>query len=109
MKEYPCELCGKKFSQKCNWVQHTKNKKFPCVKKSDTINENLSFSSFNPPNQLISSLNSSQTSSQTSFNPPNQLISSINSSINSSIPSSQSGVDMSYIKILVKLFVVIIS
>ena len=31
MKLYPCELCGKIFNQKCNWLQHTKNKKTPCV------------------------------------------------------------------------------
>jgi hypothetical protein len=32
MKEYNCEECGKKFKQKCHWVNHTQNKKFPCVK-----------------------------------------------------------------------------
>jgi hypothetical protein len=39
MKEYPCELCGKIFNQKCNWIQHTQNKKFPCV-KNDKISGN---------------------------------------------------------------------
>lgn len=33
MKEYNCEECGKKFSQKSNWVQHTKERKKPCIKK----------------------------------------------------------------------------
>ncbi len=43
MKEYSCLECGKKFNQKCNWVQHTKNKKFPCI-KNKTINNYNNFS-----------------------------------------------------------------
>ena len=34
MKEYNCEECGKKFKQKCHWLNHTQNKKYPCVKNS---------------------------------------------------------------------------
>ena len=33
MKEYFCEECGKLFDRKSNWIQHTINKKFPCIKK----------------------------------------------------------------------------
>lgn len=33
MKEYNCEICGKKFSQKSNWIQHTQERKKPCIKK----------------------------------------------------------------------------
>lgn len=33
MKEYNCEECGKNFKQKCHWVNHTQNKKYPCVKQ----------------------------------------------------------------------------
>jgi hypothetical protein len=32
MKEYNCEECGKNFKQKCHWINHTQNKKYPCVK-----------------------------------------------------------------------------
>jgi hypothetical protein len=38
MKEYSCNLCGKFFNQKCHWVNHTQNKKYPCVKKTNLIN-----------------------------------------------------------------------
>ena len=33
MKEYKCEDCEKKFTQKCHLIQHVQHKKFPCVKK----------------------------------------------------------------------------
>ena len=36
MKEYNCEECGKIFSQKCNWLNHTQNKKYPCIRKDKT-------------------------------------------------------------------------
>ena len=32
MKEHPCDLCGKVFDRKSNWLYHTKNKKYPCIK-----------------------------------------------------------------------------
>ena len=34
MKDYQCGECGKKFTQKCNWVNHTQNKKYPCIKNN---------------------------------------------------------------------------
>ena len=34
MKEHPCELCGKIFDRKSNWIYHTQNKKNPCVPKN---------------------------------------------------------------------------
>jgi hypothetical protein len=40
MKDYQCEECGKKFSQKCNWVNHTKNKKYPCIQKNINYKNN---------------------------------------------------------------------
>ncbi len=40
MKEYSCDECGKIFKQKCHWVNHTQNKKYPCVKISSDINSN---------------------------------------------------------------------
>jgi hypothetical protein len=33
MKEYKCIECNKIFTQKCNWIQHIKYKKYPCVQK----------------------------------------------------------------------------
>ena len=39
MKEYNCDKCGKKFSQKSNWVQHTQERKKPCVKKEINLKE----------------------------------------------------------------------
>jgi hypothetical protein len=38
MKEYSCNLCGKFFNQKCHWVNHTQNKKYPCTRKIDKNN-----------------------------------------------------------------------
>jgi len=32
MKEYYCNKCKKKFSQKSNWIQHTQERKKPCIK-----------------------------------------------------------------------------
>ena len=37
MKEHPCEICGKIFDRKSNWVYHTQNKKNPCIKKENII------------------------------------------------------------------------
>ena len=37
MKEYQCEDCGKMFDRKSNWIQHTKNKKYPCIKKENNL------------------------------------------------------------------------
>ena len=31
MKEYSCNLCGKIFNQKCNWLHHTQNKKYQFI------------------------------------------------------------------------------
>jgi hypothetical protein len=36
MKEYICDNCEKKFDRKSNWLAHTQNKKYPCVKKLKT-------------------------------------------------------------------------
>ena len=64
MKEYICNKCSKIFTQKCNWIQHTQNKKYPCIIniKTDKINTRSNFSNFS---------NSSNTSSNTSSNYPN--------------------------------------
>ena len=42
MVNYSCNLCGKCFKQKAQWLYHTKNKKFPCKKKDNNnyIEEN---------------------------------------------------------------------
>jgi hypothetical protein len=45
VKEYPCELCGKIFKQKCHLVNNTENKKFPCVKKDKNFDYNPGVSS----------------------------------------------------------------
>ena len=37
MKEYQCKDCGKMFDRKSNWIQHTKKKKYPCIKKENKI------------------------------------------------------------------------
>jgi hypothetical protein len=37
MKEYSCEKCGKIFKQKCHWVTHTTNKKYPCITKEELL------------------------------------------------------------------------
>ncbi len=42
MKEYNCNECGKKFSQKCHWVNHTQNKKYPCIKINNISSNNSS-------------------------------------------------------------------
>ncbi len=41
MKDYKCDECGKKFSQKCNWINHTKNKKYPCIRKDNNNKNNF--------------------------------------------------------------------
>jgi DNA-directed RNA polymerase subunit RPC12/RpoP len=33
MVKYNCNECGKEFSQKSNWIQHTQFKKYPCISK----------------------------------------------------------------------------
>ena len=37
MVNYTCEICGKKFDRKSNWVYHTLSRKFPCkqIKKTE--------------------------------------------------------------------------
>ncbi len=41
MKEYECGKCGKKFSQKSNWVQHTQERKKSCVKSKNNFKEDV--------------------------------------------------------------------
>jgi len=40
MKEHPCNLCGKIFERKSNWIYHTQNKKHPCVNINLNNNNN---------------------------------------------------------------------
>ena len=71
MKEYGCDECGKKFKQKCHWINHTQNKKYPCKRKEENIiYKDKNIGSINSSN--IGSINSSINSSKIQINVSNK-------------------------------------
>ena len=52
MVNYVCPKCNKVFKQKCHYVNHTENKKYPCNKVEFIVPQNPTFFPQNPTNLI---------------------------------------------------------